>query len=43
VSARTYDDAKRLLRERFAEVKAWVNKEGLTLDLKKTDVLVFRP
>jgi len=43
VSARTHDGAKKLLRDRFAEVQEWVNNEGLTLDLQKTDVLFFRP
>ena len=33
VSARTHNDAKRLLRDRFAKVQEWVNREGLTLDL----------
>jgi len=43
VSARTHDGAKKLLRDRFTEVQAWVSSEGLTLDLQKTDVLFFKP
>ena len=31
------------LRDRFAEVQEWVSSEGLTLDLQKTEVLLFRP